>query len=1243
MQIRSPQHLTSNIDIVDRAASFGHPENHTHGALVSIDLNCPADFFFGRKDLVAKFSLYFTTEIQGGFHKPIAIQHAVVGYFRADNNIKKLVQGVKPPPLNISGAFGKGEADIEIHHPNDSKSDGSCSIRIVALLDAYPSNMEVSASLSIYTLPNTDGNIRHSRTFVSSTDPRVAPSPNEERLQRLLCWTAALGYEKLFGAYLDQGPSMLDVEDEFGMTPLSCAAYAGKISVIQLALQQGGCDRARRKTARGHSPLEAAAFREDTVIFHSFLKLLKYFEGLGSATPPANIPQIEDMPGLEDRDIQTELDSAAFHEQKETVRNLVEMLLASQIDKENWLAHQMVQAAKKGDLCLVQVLKICKAEVDTEAYADIDRGNEEKTTPLMIAIEHARIAVAEFLISHGAGNEDALRAAVERKQHTTIRALLQAGVRVKGELKKNLRTIAAANRDSTTLMLLKVEKGTGKLASWDQLDSIVDEQFTATVVNFVQDRDPDFKELTVHELMQKPDPFFSLSGNSKFKWFHLPANNMKWAEALIGKIYHYDPSLVYKVLEPKRWVKRQHKGETDSPHARFMLPACHDFSEAFIDKTKYGNEQEDKHVVLFMPYLHWDEEAAMKTRTYYLAERLSGTTFYKDRVWNDMPETELRSKREKMLMEKYLLSDDDNNAKSRHVLHIRRTLDQSLYHNLKDTIFRDSDQTVHRYQNELNKKKLNKKKPGKPQPLSVIMVDQLWMWILVGKSGKAEAIVSCFPSRDWLDVGITTSDKIPARILDGRRTTDVLQITKSYIQHRPSAIKTPYDLAGVIASRCSRALLDHSTDMLNFAEVYENSISYIMNEETVLFNRFNTLMKTRTQMMNGFKEESSRSNSPIQPKQANSYQDLAKIIMEDKQWLEEQKEGEIPEISVDHCKKYRQYTLETEIPSVEEIESLKTNISSEKKNIHLIKLLEKFGRFFVLDITREITLLSQIKDIQDELEMMEKIFIEQKEVLQAMDRIIQNMQRSNSHLNDQVNIGKSDTRSDSRSNFYDKSTQSNFHEEIHDDSNIYDNFDRGSGIFGDTDSLSSNGKAQQKKYSTQSIIWGLGHQKQNLPLRTVSRHSKQIQKMVERAKSTNSALANLVDLKQKQNNMIDTRTARLQAEQSHIMTIQAGRQSKTLMVFTFVTILFLPLSFIAAFFAIPAKEFGPDNLTLGFVSKITFPLSIGISILIIVIGISASRWPLDKVPQRLFTKFHRLRRKLTRNSGQNNDVEAHAG
>jgi hypothetical protein len=55
-------------------------------------------------------------------------------------------------------------------------------------------------------------------------------------------------------------------------------------------------------------------------------------------------------------------------------------------------------------------------------------------------------------------------------------------------------------------------------------------------------------------------------------------------------------------------------------------------------------------------------------------------------------------------------------------LHIRRTLDQYYFLNLEDTSVRDKDQVVYRGT-----------KPGRKshsQQARVVMVDQLWLWIL---------------------------------------------------------------------------------------------------------------------------------------------------------------------------------------------------------------------------------------------------------------------------------------------------------------------------------------------------------------------------------------------------------------------------------------------------------------------------------------------------------------------------------
>lgn len=61
------------------------------------------------------------------------------------------------------------------------------------------------------------------------------------------------------------------------------------------------------------------------------------------------------------------------------------------------------------------------------------------------------------------------------------------------------------------------------------------------------------------------------------------------------------------------------------------------------------------------------------------------------------------------------------------------------------------------------------------------------------------------------------------------------------------------------------------------------------------------------------------------------------------------------------------------------------------------------------------------------------------------------------------------------------------------------------------------------------------------------------------------------------------------------------------MVFTIVTAIFLPMSFIAALFAIPVREFpqasnGAPSLSFGFVSKFVFGIGLAISVPIITVA-----------------------------------------
>ncbi|EAW07385.1 ankyrin repeat protein [Aspergillus clavatus NRRL 1] len=120
--------------------------------------------------------------------------------------------------------------------------------------------------------------------------------------------------------------------------------------------------------------------------------------------------------------------------------------------------------------------------------------------------------------------------------------------------------------------------------------------------------------------------------------------------------------------------------------------------------------------------------------------------------------------------------------------------------------------------------------------------------------------------------------------------------------------------------------------------------------------------------------------------------------------------------------------------------------------------------------------------------------------------------------------------------------------------------------------------------------------------RTIDMHLKDIDRMDKQAERIYDSITDLLDLKQKHANAFEARFARDQA---------AGttRQGKTIMVFTVVTIIFLPLSFIASLFTINLQEFprGPDGqefLSLSYVAKYIFGIGFAISIPLIFLALS---------------------------------------
>lgn len=213
-----------------------------------------------------------------------------------------------------------------------------------------------------------------------------------------------------------------------------------------------------------------------------------------------------------------------------------------------------------------------------------------------------------------------------------------------------------------------------------------------------------------------------------------------------------------------------------------------------------------------MPFLHWEIEEVLERRKKFVKDFKEKKEKLSEDDWKQVLRKSSSEDHYCELLDAYL----DN----QHPLHIRRTLDQYYHHTLKDTNSRDTDQVVSRYQRQNS---------ADNTPVTT-MVDQLWLWVLVGGDGRADTVISCFPHRS---MGPCPKLLSPAGDPDSSYLTDVVENIWLHIRTEPSSVKTAYDLAGIIASKCSRVYLRAPNSkmvqgVLQFLEIYESSIGNVV-------------------------------------------------------------------------------------------------------------------------------------------------------------------------------------------------------------------------------------------------------------------------------------------------------------------------------------------------------------------------------------------------------------------------------
>ncbi|KAL3496544.1 hypothetical protein BJX62DRAFT_232213 [Aspergillus germanicus] len=115
------------------------------------------------------------------------------------------------------------------------------------------------------------------------------------------------------------------------------------------------------------------------------------------------------------------------------------------------------------------------------------------------------------------------------------------------------------------------------------------------------------------------------------------------------------------------------------------------------------------------------------------------------------------------------------------------------------------------------------------------------------------------------------------------------------------------------------------------------------------------------------------------------------------------------------------------------------------------------------------------------------------------------------------------------------------------------------------------------------VSLGAGHTRSRLSTETPSEVLREILGMIHETEGVQQAIDTLLDLKQKQANLNEAKSARKQAQDT-------AKQTDTIVVFAVVTIIFLPLSFLTSLFALNISNFPHEGSDVAYNGWWIFPI-----------------------------------------------------
>ncbi|KAK0641789.1 hypothetical protein B0T16DRAFT_220794 [Cercophora newfieldiana] len=294
-----------------------------------------------------------------------------------------------------------------------------------------------------------------------------------------------------------------------------------------------------------------------------------------------------------------------------------------------------------------------------------------------------------------------------------------------------------------------------------------------------------------------------------FRWYHCTVNDTEWIQYYLAKISQLNGTFSddSNTQLERTWRRSERPAGSLprhilSPHCRFMEPCCEihehgDGPEADQQQPESSAEPHGLHsrkaaVSIFLPYLNWESFERVQALHQHNGSSKSPAA-----------------------------GDESRRAGGLSTLHHRRTLDQFYYAGLQDTATRDAGQTVSKWTGA-SSMSTNGRDQAESDSL-VVMVDQLWLWILDG-----DCLLSFFPSADHQFRGPTSNDFI-----------DVYSAA-----HHVKTCHDIYDLAALLVRQSVTGIFEHENrkfaDLLGIYQWAVGNKAALQVEQFEAFSRSQT-------------------------------------------------------------------------------------------------------------------------------------------------------------------------------------------------------------------------------------------------------------------------------------------------------------------------------------------------------------------------------------------------------------------